>query len=122
MQAKIAPRRTLDAQGRCCVGAKMQRATSHEQSEANGIAIRNEGLANRARQLRKEKKFHESALLWRELVQTNPKDAQAMNELGGVLVEAGRFQEGLQWFQRTLGIRPDLMGAQINVGVALCRL
>ena len=99
-------------------GGKMQRAIGQEQSEPNS----NVRLADRARQLKKEKKFHEFALIWRELVQTYPKDVQAMNELGGVLVEAGRFQEGLQWFQRTLGIRPDLTGAQINVGVALCRL
>src|SRR5262245_28837736 len=103
-------------------GGKMQRAIGQQQSEANGLAIHNEGLATRARQLRKEKKFHESAHLWRELVQTNPKDAQAMNELGSVLVEDGRFRESLQWFQRALGIRPDLTDAQINVGVALCRL
>src|SRR5246127_3402971 len=115
---------SLDAPGKrvSLRGGKMQRAIGQEQSEANRVAIHSEGLANRARQLRKEKKFHESACIWRELVHTNPKDAQAMNELGGVLVEAGRFQESLQWFQRALGIRPDLTGAQINAGVALSRL
>jgi tetratricopeptide (TPR) repeat protein len=97
----------------------MQRAAYQEQAEVRGAATRDEGLATRARRLKKDRKFEESARIWRELVQSNPKDAQAMNELGSALACAGRFEEALQWSQRALGIWPDFTAAQINVGVAL---
>jgi tetratricopeptide (TPR) repeat protein len=82
----------------------------------------NEDARARARRLNKNKQFDEAALLWRQLLQKNPKDAEAMNELGGVCTHAGRFEEGLQWFRRTLEIRPDFTAAKINAGVALRHL
>jgi tetratricopeptide (TPR) repeat protein len=82
----------------------------------------NEAVIGRARRLLQDKKFEESARVWRELIQKNPKDAESMNELGSALTHAGRFEEGLQWFRRSLEIRPDLNAAKVNAGVALRHL
>ena len=40
----------------------------------------------------------------KNLFQRHPKDAEAINELGTVLVCAGEFEEGLDCFRRALGI------------------
>ncbi len=79
----------------------------------------NEDGRARARRLQKNKQFDEAAQLWRQLLHKNPKDAEAMNELGSACTHAGRFEEGLQWFRRTLEIRPDFTAAKTNAGVAL---
>ena len=100
----------------------MQRVAHQEQSEVRRVATHDEGLATWARLLKKDRNFNEFARIWWEPVQTNPKDAQAINELGSALACAGRFEEALQWFQRALGIQPDFSAAQINVGIALRNL
>src|SRR6476646_6595534 len=79
----------------------------------------NENVRTLARRLQKSKHVDESTLLWQRVLQKNPKDTEAMNELGSA---CGRFEEGLQWFRRVLNVRPDFHAAKTNAGVALRHL
>ena len=106
----------------------MQGAFGQAQGEPREIAIDvsflndNEDVRVRARRLQRERKFEESAHAWRQLIQKNPKDAEAMNELGNALTHTGRFEEGLQWFRRALEIQPNFSAAKANLGAALRHL
>jgi tetratricopeptide (TPR) repeat protein len=106
----------------------MQRAFGQSSGEPLEIALdasssnEDEDVKAFARRLRQDKKFEESARLWRELIQKHPEDARSMNELGSILMDAGRYEDSLQWFRRSLEIKPDLTVARINAGVALRRL
>ena len=79
-------------------------------------------VRERARELEKSRDFYASAHIWQQFIQGNPKDAEAMNELGVVLNHGGRFEEALQWSRRALDIRSDLITAKTNAGVALRHL
>ena len=70
----------------------------------------------------KGNKIRSSAHAWRRLIQNNPNDAEAMNELGDALAQTGRIEEGLQWFRRALEIQPNLSTAKANLGAALRHL
>ena len=106
----------------------MQRAFDQVETEPRelvpDLSLSNDNAhdAASARRWQRENKFEESAHAWRRLIQSNPKDAEAMNELGVTLTKAGRFEEGLQWFRRASEIQPDLVAAKVNIGVALRHL
>jgi Flp pilus assembly protein TadD len=105
----------------------MHEASSQAQREPHEVARApvsndNEDLRASALRLQKQKNFEGAAQTWRQLIQKNPKDAEAMNELGSALSCLGRFEEGLQWFRRALQLKPNLRGAETNAGVALRHL
>jgi tetratricopeptide (TPR) repeat protein len=78
-----------------------------------------ESLRDRACLLEESGDYEAAAQLWEEFVQKHPEDANAINELGTVLVCTGRFDEALSCFRRALEPCPDLISAKTNVGVAL---
>ena len=58
----------------------------------------------------------------RSKVARNPKDAQALNELGMVLGDLGRFSEAASALRQALAIQPRFPQALHNLGMALMEL
>src|SRR5215470_10514465 len=76
----------------------------------------------KARDLQRDKKLDEACDVWRTFLEQHPKDAEAANALGLVLVDLGRFEEALQSFKDALASRRGLISAKLNAGIALHRL
>jgi protein O-mannosyl-transferase len=65
--------------------------------------------------------FGTAETLWRDTLAKNPHALVAHNNLGNVLVEAGRFEEAIQHFEYALRLKPNHANARNNLGVALAR-
>jgi tetratricopeptide (TPR) repeat protein len=91
------------------------------QTTQEAQCLDDESVRSRARLLRDRKNFDGAAQVLQQLIQRQPENAEAMNELGAVLLCAGRFEESLNWFRRALGIYP-LVSAKTNIGLALRHL
>src|SRR5215467_6424874 len=76
----------------------------------------------KARDLQRHKKFDEACDVWRTFLEQHPKDAEAANALGLVLLDLGRFEEALRCFKDALASRRGLISAKLNAGIALHRL
>jgi tetratricopeptide (TPR) repeat protein len=80
-----------------------------------------ESVRARAELLQHSKNFDDAAQLWQQFIAQDPENAEAINELGTVLLSAGRFEQALQRFQQALEISPSL-STRTNIGVALRHL
>ena len=56
--------------------------------------------------------------LWQEVLQYQPNNLVAHNNLGLILTKAGRLQESIRELQTTLAIKPDYSYALNNLGNA----
>jgi tetratricopeptide (TPR) repeat protein len=79
-------------------------------------------VRSRARLLQEAKEFDAAVGVWQQFIQQHPQNAEAMNELGSVFLQASRTEEGLTWFRRALGIRSNFPLAKLNLGFALRHL
>ena len=79
-------------------------------------------VRSRACIFEERKDYDAAARIWQEFIRRHPQDPEAINELGIAFVCASQFEEGLDCFRQALTIRPDLISAKINAGVALRRL
>jgi Flp pilus assembly protein TadD len=55
---------------------------------------------------------------WKKVLDLDPRNAKAHNNLGGTLVLEGNFAEGMTHLQEPLEIDPDYSEAQSNFGIA----
>src|SRR5690242_13390075 len=76
-----------------------------------------EEIRARARHLQDGDNFNATVEAWNELLEKNPDDVDAANELGNILARLGRFEEAFRLFRRALRIRPGLASAQANAGI-----
>jgi len=60
--------------------------------------------------------------LWQQFVEANPRDAEALNELGAALFRDGQTEEAIRQFRHAITIRKDFTSAKMNLGVALRQL
>jgi tetratricopeptide (TPR) repeat protein len=66
---------------------------------------------------------HDKALAeFRKLVEIEPDDTAALNNLGSALSETGQFDQAVAQFRKVLSIDPDNYKAYSNLGVALGRI
>jgi Flp pilus assembly protein TadD len=56
---------------------------------------------------------------WKEVLELDPGNAKAHNNLGGALLRQGNFDEAIRHFQNALEVDPGLDQAQGNWGIAL---
>jgi len=63
--------------------------------------------------------YHDSETLWRDTLEKNPAAWMAHNNLGVILMEAGRTAEAAGHFRSSLKTRPDLAETWTNLGDAL---
>ena len=63
--------------------------------------------------------YADAETLWRTTIARNPRCWMAYENLGGVLMEAGRLDEAADQFRRALEAKPDDDGAMNELGVAL---
>jgi tetratricopeptide (TPR) repeat protein len=59
---------------------------------------------------------------WKKVLELDPGNAKAHNNLGGALVLQGNLAEGMAHLQRALEIDPDYGEAQSNFGIALLQV
>ncbi len=63
--------------------------------------------------------FKNEETLWRDTIARNPQCWVANNDLARALIEEGRMQEGIEYFEEALRIKPDAPEAHTNLGKAL---
>lgn len=63
----------------------------------------------------------ESASAFRKAIETDPRAAEAWNDLGVILIRQGALREGIEALRRALGIKPAHPEAHRNIAVALER-
>jgi Tol biopolymer transport system component/predicted negative regulator of RcsB-dependent stress response len=56
---------------------------------------------------------------WKEVLELDPRDAKAHNNLGAALLRQGNLAEAMTHFQKALEVDPDLSQAQGNWGIGL---
>jgi hypothetical protein len=56
---------------------------------------------------------------WKKVLELDPRNAKAHNNLGGALVLQGDLAEGMTHLQKAMEIDPDFSAAQSNFGLAL---
>lgn len=98
------------------------------QPEPNAVADTASSPAGRAVVREQAHRFsqdhrHEKAVdAWLQYLEQNPKDGEAANELGLVLLGLDRFAEALRWFRHAAAVHRGLVAARLNAGIALRRL
>src|SRR5262249_22362006 len=96
-----------------CVTRQLQIMTEHGNSLTNEAA-----LLYRA-SLYKSAGQAEAALeAYRHCAQLNPLNVRALNEVGILLCESRRLNEGIEYFQRVLKIEPKQPETHANLGTA----
>jgi tetratricopeptide (TPR) repeat protein len=65
--------------------------------------------------------FQEPIKLWYEVVQRQPKNCLAHQNLGGEMLRAGRLEEAIEWYQRAIKIDPENPQAHYNLGLIFLR-
>jgi tetratricopeptide (TPR) repeat protein len=76
-------------------------------------------LFDLASDLTSKGQFEEGIAEWKKVLELDPRNAKAHNNLGGVLVLQGNLTEGMAHLQQALEIDPDYSEAQSNFGIAL---
>ncbi|MDO8543458.1 MAG: tetratricopeptide repeat protein [Opitutaceae bacterium] len=66
--------------------------------------------------------FADDETLWRATLKTNPKSVLAHNNLGVLLVDAGRPADAIEHYERALETNPGLVDTRYNLGKALARV
>jgi tetratricopeptide (TPR) repeat protein len=56
---------------------------------------------------------------WKKVLELDPRNAKAHNNLGGALLLQGNLAEGMTHLQKALEVDPDFSQAQRNLGIAL---
>ncbi|MCH7500254.1 MAG: tetratricopeptide repeat protein [Nitrospinae bacterium] len=78
-------------------------------------ALIRDGLMKKARQTGWQGKYEEAATLYRQLIQNNPKDVEALLGLARVLSWQKKFQESGAVYQQVRDMRPDLPDGEIGL-------
>jgi tetratricopeptide (TPR) repeat protein len=72
--------------------------------------------------IRRNEDYRTELSIWNDTVAKRPDNARAHSNLGGVLLEAGRFPEELEQREEALRIKPDDPIIHLNLANALARL
>jgi Flp pilus assembly protein TadD len=64
-------------------------------------------------------KLREAEDMYRDWLAVDPNNAEACNDLGNVLCDAGRAEESIEFYQRAISINPGYLPAYNNLGTAL---
>ncbi|MCH8933214.1 MAG: tetratricopeptide repeat protein [Nitrospinae bacterium] len=78
-------------------------------------ALIRDGLMKKARQTGWQGKYEEAAALYRQLIQNNPKDVEALLGLARVLSWQKKYQESAAVYQQVRDMRPDLPDGEIGL-------
>jgi len=70
---------------------------------------------------RQARVWHDSETFWQHVLGENPDSVSALNNLGMVLAESGRFDEAGAHFERALRLRPNNAKFNNNWGLILAR-
>ena len=76
-------------------------------------------LFHRANKCARNGAREEAAELYEEVIKLDPSHAEAVNNLGAVLIELGRYHEAEQHFRIAIGIKPDYADPHGNLGSLL---
>ena len=68
---------------------------------------------------RQSRAYEDVERLWRTTIERNPGCWMAYNDLGNLLVEKGRLEEGILQFEKALATKPGYAVAHYNLGNAL---
>lgn len=63
--------------------------------------------------------YNDEMRLWREVLQSQPNNCMAHNNVGRLLIQSGRFAEAIKELQLSVAEKPDHFSAYNNLGVAL---
>ena len=69
-----------------------------------------------------EDKLEEAESLYRSLLETDPKNLSANNNLGILLYSLGRFSEAEKCYKKATELKPDFADAYNNLGITLKKL
>ncbi len=92
----------------CCILPSLSWAVDPE-------ALIRDGLMKKARQTGWQGKHEEAAAIYRQLIQNNPKDVEALSGLAGVLSWQKKYQESSALYQQVRDMRPDLPDGEIGL-------
>jgi protein O-GlcNAc transferase len=70
-------------------------------------------------QLQQAGRFAEAETLYRQILEAEPDDIDALNAMGVLFMSTGRTGEGLETFNQAVKMRPDLPAPLHNLGLAL---
>jgi len=65
--------------------------------------------------------FTGAAELFKQVIELDPGNSNAHNELGVTYVRLGRLEESVASFQTAIGINPDFVEARYNLGTQYCK-
>lgn len=63
--------------------------------------------------------YSEALSFYQDLLELNPRHAEALNNIGAALCKLGRYKEAEDHFRRAIGIKPNFFEAHGNLGSAL---
>ena len=64
-------------------------------------------------------RLEEAILRYRRVIELNPRDADAVFDLGLALMQQGKTEEEIESFRKVIELDPDLAAAHMNLGLAL---
>lgn len=76
-------------------------------------------LYDLAYELGEKGRIEEAVVAWRDALKLDPKDAKALNNLGGLMLKQGRLDEAVDLFRQALASDPELVDAHNNLGLVL---
>ena len=71
-----------------------------------------------AQALEQQGKLPEAEKAWRQVTQTNPRDAAAFASLGVVLSKQEKYQQAVSVYRKAIALNPKLPGIHLNWGLA----
>lgn len=69
--------------------------------------------------LHEQGEFEQARALYLEILATQPEEPDTLHMLGVLIVQTGRFNEGIDTIGRAIALRPDFVEAHMNRGIAL---
>jgi tetratricopeptide (TPR) repeat protein len=77
-----------------------------------------EERAIRAEQFEHEGKWDDAESAYREILKIDPQSIAALNRLGAIEVQRGRFEAGIQYYKQALAFNPSEFATNLNLGIA----
>ena len=85
---------------------------------APGLGYSQSDIAQQAGTLMEEGRFHEAEGLWRELTESNPRNASAHANLGLALARQGQLPSAAVEYRKSLAIQPNQPAISFDLGLA----
>ena len=72
-----------------------------------------------AAELQRAGKFGKAEVIYRQILERDPKNVNALRLLGAVAIEMGRYRRAVKLLRSALAIAPGFFGAQVDLARAL---